>query len=305
MTTQQSPRPLTMQQKAAAAVIAARQAERAELGSKKAGKPDGPSAAQRIKSLVPPVLVFILAICAWIGLHYGLDSDKAITVPPPWDVVHIGFFDGANLSRALDGLWLSGRAAIVGLILTIIVGMLFAIAMSQAKWVEQGLLPYAIAMQTTPILALVPLIGVVLGYNFPSRVLVVVLISVFPFINNALFGLLSADKGQHDLLTLHQASRWTRLIKLQLPASLPAVFTGLRVAAVMSVVGAVVGDFFFTQGDPGLGQMINLDANQLQYERMYAEVILAMLLGVLAYLLIVALEKRVIGKWHGAVRPGV
>ncbi len=128
--------------------------------------------------------------------------------------------------------------------------------MSQAKWVENALLPYAIAMQTTPILALVPVIGVVLGYNFPSRVLVVVLISVFPFINNALFGLLSADKSQHDLLTLHDVSRWTRLTKLQLPAALPAIFTGLRVAAVMAVVGAVVGDFFFTQGSPGLGQLI-------------------------------------------------
>ncbi len=125
-------------------------------------------------------------------------------------------------------------------------------------------------MQTTPILALVPVIGVVLGYNFPSRVLVVVLISVFPFINNALFGLLSADKSQHDLLTLHDVSRWTRLTKLQLPAALPAIFTGLRVAAVMAVVGAVVGDFFFTQGSPGLGPLINLDASQLQYERMYS-----------------------------------
>jgi NitT/TauT family transport system permease protein len=298
-----TPQPLTNQQQAAATVIAARKAERAEMETK--SKPASKSAGERFRAYLPPFLVFVLAIVGWIALHYGLSEDKALTVPPPWDVVKIGFFDHANLSRAIDGLWLSGKAAIVGLVLTIVVGMLFAIAMSQAKWVEQALLPYAIAMQTTPILALVPLIGVVIGFNFPSRVLVVVLISVFPFINNALFGLLSADKGQHDLLTLHDASRWTRLVKLQLPAALPAIFTGLRVAAVMAVVGAVVGDFFFTQGSPGLGQMINLDSNQLQYERMYAEVILAMLLGVGAYVAVVFAEGRVIGKWHGAVRPGV
>ncbi len=90
-----------------------------------------------------------------------------------------------------------------------------------------------------------------------------------------------------------------------MPAALPAIFTGLRVAAVMAVVGAVVGDFFFTQGSPGLGQLINLDASQLQYERMYTSVILAMLLGIAAYLAVVFAEKRVIGKWHVTTRGGV
>lgn len=266
----------------------------------------GPSrSAELAKKVIPPFLVFVLAIFAWIGLHYGLSEEKAITVPLPWDVIEIGFLDSTNLSFILDGLWISAKAALVGLVVTIVLGLAFAVLMSQAKWVENALLPYAIAMQTTPILALVPLIGVVIGFDFISRVIVVVLISVFPFINNALFGLLSADKSQHDLLTLHDASRWTRLTKLQLPAALPAIFTGLRVAAVMAVVGAVVGDFFFTQGDSGLGQLISLDASQLQYERMYAEVILAMFLGIAAYLAVAFAERRAIGKWHSATRAGV
>ncbi len=261
--------------------------------------------SELVMKIVPPVLVFILAILSWIGLHYGLSEEKAITVPLPWDVIEIGFLDTTNLQFILDGLWISAKAAIVGLAVTIVLGLAFAIAMSQAKWVENALLPYAVAMQTTPILALVPLIGVVIGFDFISRVIVVVLISVFPFINNALFGLLSAEKSQHDLLTLHDASRLTRLTKLQLPAALPAIFTGLRVAAVMAVVGAVVGDFFFTQGDSGLGQLISLDASQLQYERMYAEVILAMFLGIAAYLAVGFVERRAIGKWHSATRAGI
>ncbi len=109
-------------------------------------------------------------------------------MPLPWDVIKVGVIDWTNLSMVLTSLWLSAKSAIVGLVGRSSSGLAFAIAMSQAKWVENALLPYAIAMQTTPILALVPVIGVVLGYNFPSRVLVVVLISVFPFINNALFG---------------------------------------------------------------------------------------------------------------------
>lgn len=256
----------------------------------------------RLGKVVPPIIVFILGIGAWVALHYLLNEDKAITVPLPWDVVEVGVLDWTNFQMVLTSLWLSAKSALVGLAVTIVVGMAFAIAMSQAKWVENALLPYAIAMQTTPILALVPVIGVVIGFGFGSRVLVVVLISVFPFINNALFGLLSADKSQHDLLTLHDVSRRTRLLKLQLPSALPAIFTGLRVAAVMAVVGAVVGDFFFTQGEPGLGQLINLDASQLQYERMYTSVILAMLLGIASYLAVVFTENRVIGKWHTTTR---
>lgn len=283
------------------AAVASPAAERAPAAVA-AGSGKGSDLAAKI---IPPIIVFILGIAAWVGLHYALNEDKAITVPLPWDVIKVGVFDWTNFQMVLTSLWLSAKSAIVGLVVTVVLGLAFAVAMSQAKWVENALLPYAIAMQTTPILALVPVIGVVLGYNFPSRVLVVVLISVFPFINNALFGLLSADKSQHDLLTLHDVSRWTRLTKLQLPAALPAIFTGLRVAAVMAVVGAVVGDFFFTQGSPGLGQLINLDASQLQYERMYTSVILAMLLGIAAYLAVVFAEKRVIGKWHTTTRGGV
>jgi NitT/TauT family transport system permease protein len=301
--TSPSSTPLTSQQKAAATILAERKQERAEMAAR---SPEAKSISVRdqIAVIVPPLIVFALAIGGWVLLHYALNEDKAITVPLPWDVVQIGFFDTVNLKMILDGLWLSATAAIVGLAITVVFGLAFAILMSQGKWVERALLPYAVAMQTTPILALVPLIGVVIGFDFMSRVLVVVLISIFPFINNSLFGLLSADKGQHDLLTLHDASRNTRLWKLQFPAALPAIFTGLRVAAVMAVVGAVVGDFFFTQGSPGLGQLISLDASQLQYERMYAEVILAMLLGIFAYLAVAFTEQRVIGKWHTSIRPG-
>ena len=279
--------------------------ESAVVAASVAARPKTSSAvSSTLGKVIPPLLVFFLGIGLWVALHYGLNEDKAITVPLPWDVLQVGL-EKANITEILDGLWLSAKAAIVGLFLTVVLGLAFAVLMSQAKWVENALLPYAIAMQTTPILALVPIVGVVLGYNFPSRVLVVVLISVFPFINNALFGLLSADKSQHDLLTLHDVSRWTRLTKLQLPAALPAIFTGLRVAAVMAVVGAVVGDFFFTQGEPGLGQQINLFANRLEYEKMYTAVILAMLLGIVAYLVVGFVEKRVIGKWHTTTRGGI
>ena len=145
----------------------------------------------------------------------------------------------------------------VGLAIAIVLGMLFAILMSQAKWVERSLFPYAVVLQTIPILALVPLIGFWFEFNFRSRVIVCVLIAIFPIINNTLFGLLSADQGQHDLFTLHDSSRFTRLWRLQLPAGMPAIFSGFRISAGLAVIGAIVGDFFFRQGDPGIGKLID------------------------------------------------
>ena len=97
----------------------------------------------------------------------------------------------------------------------------------------------------------IPLIGVLFGFDFSSRVLVCVIIALFPIVANTLFGLLSVDRSQHELFTLQGASRSTRLWKLQFPAALPAIFVGLRISAGLSVIGAIVGDFFFRQGDPG------------------------------------------------------
>ena len=154
-------------------------------------------------------------------------------------------------------------------------GISLAVLMSQAKWVERSIFPYAVALQTVPILALTPPIGQFFDFNFRSRVIVCVIISLFPIIANTLFGLLSADQGHHDLFRLHGASRWTRLWKLQFPGALPAIFVGLRISAGLSVIGAIVGDFFFRRGDPGLGVLITNYQSRLQSEQMYGALILA------------------------------
>ena len=83
-----------------------------------------------------------------------------------------------------------------------------------------------------------------------------VIISIFPIVANTLFGLLSADQGQHDLFTPARCPRWTRLRKLQFPGALPAIFAGFRISAGLSVIGAIVGELFFRRGDPGLGILI-------------------------------------------------
>jgi len=125
-----------------------------------------------------------------------------------------------------------------------------------------------------------------------------VIISLFPIIVNTLFGLQSADRGLHDLFTLHHADRVTRMRKLMFPSALPAIFAGLRISAGLSVIGAIVGDFFFGKGDAGIGQLLRRYANQLQGEELLAAVIMSSALGVTVFLAFGWLQQRAIGRWH-------
>jgi NitT/TauT family transport system permease protein len=258
-----------------------------------------------------PLGVFALFIAFWYFAHHVLMSDsKKPLVPVPHHVLDQAFLTwniergtqgsrtGGGLFKLLEGLWSSIQVAALGLFIAIILGFMLATVMSQAKWVQNSLWPFLIALQAMPILAFVPLIGTVIGFNFKARVIVCVIIAMFPIVANTLFGLLSVDKGYHELMTLNGAGRFTRLFKLQYPAAMPSIFTGLQISAGLSVVGAVVGDFFFRQGEAGLGRLINLYQASTEYEQMYGAVIMSALLGIAVFIMFGWLGRRIVGNWH-------
>jgi NitT/TauT family transport system permease protein len=254
-------------------------------------------------TLGPPLCVLALVLALWYGASYLLLSPtRRFLLPPPQSVVSVGFLTWSNFDQILTSLAFTTKTAVLGFVLAAVIGISLAVIMSQAKWVERAVYPYAVVLQTIPILAIVPLIGFAFGFNFGSRVLVCVLIALFPIITNTLFGLLSVDEGLHDLFTLQGVSRAQRLWRLQLPAALPNIFTGLRISAGLSVIGAVVGDFFFQQGQPGLGELINLYRAQLESAQLYAAVIMASLLGICAFMLVGLVSQRVVGPWHESAR---
>jgi NitT/TauT family transport system permease protein len=276
------------------------------------GKPPDDAPVEAIKGrrsfldYVGPVAVFGLFIAFWyfmsyVGIH-GIMGKPKFLVPPPHRVVHDSFFIWHNFHPILNALWLSTKVALIGLGISIVLGMALAIVMSQARWIERAFWPYLIALQAVPILAIVPIIGVILGYDFRSRVLVCVIISLFPIITNTLFGLLSADRSQHELFTLHGAGRITRLRKLQLPAALPAIFTGFRISAGLAVIGSVVGDIFFQRGEQGIGQLIKVYGARLNYTTMFGALIVTVGLGVTVFGFFGWLSQRFIGKWHESTR---
>jgi len=251
-----------------------------------------------LRIVLPPVLTGGLILGIWYFVSYViLDPKRRFLLKPPHEVWSVGFANGDNFSEMMEGLLATSKTAFWGLLSAILLGFLLAVIMSQAKFVERAIFPYAVVLQAIPILAIVPLIGFWFGYGFMPRVFICVIIALFPIIVNTLFGLLSADQGLHDLLTLHNTGRVTRLRKLMFPAALPAVFAGLRISAGLSVIGAIVGDFYFGQGEVGIGQLLKRYAARLEGEQLLAAVIVSSGLGVLVFTLFGWIANRVVGKW--------
>jgi NitT/TauT family transport system permease protein len=246
-----------------------------------------------------PAIVLLLVIGFWylVAWYYDKHKELAFVVPYPHLVAKTAFTDAAFRSSLLSELWHTTEITFTGLVIAVVIGMSWAVLMSQAHWLEQSLYPYAVILQTIPILAIVPLIGTIFGYEFTSRVIVTVMIALFPLVSNTLFGLQSVDKPQRELFQLQGAGRITTLLKLQLPAALPAIFVGLRTAAGLAVIGAIVGDQFFQRGTPGLGVLIQVSNSRLNGPGTFAAIITASLLGVVVFLIFGLIGRLVTGKW--------
>jgi NitT/TauT family transport system permease protein len=254
----------------------------------------------RALNVWPPIIVFVLLIGIWylIALYYDRVKGLPFLVPYPHLVLTKFFGDPFFSPQLWNDLLHTTEVALIGLGFAIVIGVVWATIMSLAKWVERSLYPYAVILQCVPILALVPLIGTLFGYELLSRVIVATIIAIFPMVSNTLFGLLSADRAQRELFQLQGASRFTTLRKLQFPGAMPSIFLGLRNAAGLSVIGAIVGDQFFQRGTPGLGVLIQVTTSRADGAGTFAAIIIASLLGIVVFLAFGWLGRLVVGKWY-------
>ncbi len=264
----------------------------------------------RLKNMIPPLLTLVAFISAWYlysALKYDIAAQRRNALPYPHEVWSDGFLplsDPVNGFRPILGyMWPTVKVTLIGLFISIVLGTAIAVIMNMSKHLERALFPYAVLMQTIPILAITPLLTQLFGERLGVRLVVVVLIAVFPIITNTLFGLQSTDRLHHDLFTLNQASRWTRLRKLEFPSALPAMMTGLRIASGLAVIGSIVADFFFAQGDKGIGYYIRT-RQQKASERpeMFAGTITASMFGVLMFVIVSWITTRAIRNWHDSAR---
>jgi NitT/TauT family transport system permease protein len=250
------------------------------------------------KASIGPLIILAAIIGVWYLVSYVvLSPSRRFLLPPPHQVIQQAFLTSANLSVLMNAMAVTTEVAMTGLALAIAIGMAIAIAMSEAKSIERGLYPYIVVLQTIPILALVPLVGFWLGFGFSARVVVCVLISLFPIIANTLFGLQSYSSTYQELFELHRASRLTRLVKLKLPMALPSILNGFRISAGLSVIGEIVGGYFFQQGTPDIGVLLDQFTSQLNGQMLFGAILLASTLGVVVFWVFGGISALVVGRW--------
>jgi len=248
-----------------------------------------------------PIVAALLGIIAiWYAVSYLLLSEsRRFLLPPPHQVLMETLGNDKIIGPMIAALGQTITVALIGLAIAVVIGMGWAIVMSQWTLAERILYPYAVILQTIPILALTPLIGIWMGYGLPARIVVCVIIAVFPMISNTLFGLQSATPAAHDLFTLQKATKWQRMTKLMLPAAIPSIFTGLRQSAGLAVIGAIVGDFFFQQGSQGIGGLLRTYTLRLNMEPLFLAIIFTALFGVIVFSIFAALDRVVVGRLFG------
>ena len=253
-------------------------------------------------STTTAVVFFGIIVGVWYLISYWVLADhRQFLVPPLHQIVHKGFLVAEFRSDLLYASLRTLEEVSIGLGLAAFLGILFGTLMSQWRWMERAFFPWAIVLQTMSILAIVPLVSLWFGRDLMARVVVVVIISLFPIITNTLFGLLSVDEPLHDLFTLRGATRSTRLSKLCVPAALPALFTGFRISSGLGVVGAIVGEFFFQKGDQGLGHLLlkytKSDGTEFA-PQLFAAITLCCFIGLSLFSLFTWLGNRITRNWH-------
>ncbi len=260
----------------------------------------------RLSAVLLPLTTLIVFLTSWYlyaKFNYDNPVQRRNALPYPHEIITDGFMpinDKVNGLRPILGyMWPTVKVTLLGLSIAIALGVLIAVLMNLSRGIERSLFPYAVLLQTVPILAITPLLTELFGEELGVRLVVTVLVAIFPVITNMLFGLQSTDRSLHDLFTLNHASRWTRLIKLEFPSALPSLMAGIRIASGSAVIGSVVADFFFAKGEKGIGYYIRTRQQQaIQRPEMFAGTITASLFGILMFILIGWATSRAIRNWH-------
>ncbi|MGF1938765.1 MAG: ABC transporter permease [Nostoc sp. ChiQUE02] len=244
-----------------------------------------------------PMVVGILALVIW-DIFVRITYLPPYILPGPLLVFKTLITDWNEL---LPSLLITLQITIVAFLAAVISGLLIAILFTQSKWIERSLFPYAVILQTTPIVAIAPLIILWLKNNtFAALVVCAWIVAFFPIVSNTTLGLNSVDRNLLNLFQLYKASRWQTLLYLRLPSAMPYFLGGLKISGGLALIGAVVAEFVAGTGGAksGIAYRILISSYNLQIPRMFAALFLTTGLGVLIFVSLSALSDFILGKWH-------
>ncbi len=251
-----------------------------------------------LQYILPPLLTFVIFVVLW-HLAVKVFDLKPFQVPLPAKVWEATFKDD-NFKRLLQGSYLTGVAAVSGFLISLIIGSFTSFLFSQSVMIQRALYPYAIFFQTVPIIAIAPLIITWFGPEIQSIIVIAAIISLFPIITNVTTGLTELDNSMVELFELHRASRLQKLLKLQLPNSVPYLITGAKTSSGLSVIGAIIGELFGSHGQDkfGLGYLIYLTSSQLKLDLMFSAIIASTLLGLFIFGVVSLSGRLILLRWR-------
>jgi NitT/TauT family transport system permease protein len=246
---------------------------------------------------LPAVAVLVLGLALWEGLVAALHVQRFL-LPPPSDIIRT-FFDER------DVLWHAGwytfKEALGGFAIGCSAGVLFAVLVGRFRLLRTAIMPYAIAANAIPIIAFAPITNQWFGLLNPlSKMMIAAVLCFFPVFVNTLRGLTSVHPSSIELMHSYAATERTIFRRVRFPNSLPYLFAALKVASVLAMIGAVVGEYFGGSQE-ALGVQIRNSAALFAFETAWAAILVASLLGIGFYLAI-ALVERLTMDWHPSAR---
>lgn len=243
-----------------------------------------------------PLGVGVLILVVWEASCAYWEVPKYL-FPAPSDIAS-SFADGWPV--LLHGLWSTLKVTLIAFAVSVVLGTLIAFLFVQSKLIELSLLPYAVLLQVTPIVAVAPLIVILIKDTTVALTLCATVIAIFPIISNTTIGLRSVDPGLLAYYRMNKASRMATLWRLRIPGALPYFLAGLRISSGLALVGAVVAEFVAGTGgnSAGLAYEIMQSSFQLDIPRMFAALLLITVTGVALFGLMVWLQQALLGRWH-------
>ncbi|MGQ3488313.1 ABC transporter permease [Roseovarius pacificus] len=251
----------------------------------------------RFTGLAVPVIFGLTVVVIWESLVRGLEISPVL-LPPPTQIA-------ATFAAKTHILWEDFvqtvlKGALTGYVLGCGAAFLMAIAVDRFPFLKRGLLPVGNFVAALPIIGMAPILVMWFGFDWQSKAAVVVVMVFFPMLVNTVEGLADTDAMQRDLMRTYAAGYWKTLLKLRLPAALPFIFNGLKIASTLALIGAIVAEFF---GSPikGMGFRISTSVGQLALDLVWAEIVVAAIVGSAFYGGIALLEKA-LTFWHPSQR---
>jgi NitT/TauT family transport system permease protein len=255
----------------------------------------------KLDSLLPVVSTFGV-IGLWYAVNFAIGPERQFLLPQPHAVFQALITKAPILAAAARN---TALGAFLGFVLAVSLSFVLALILSLSPRVRSSFYPLIMALQTIPIVVLAPILILWAGPGLPSVVIITFLICFFPMVVNTTQGLISTDANLVDFFRMCNATKRQEILMLRVPAALPYFFSGMRIAATLAPIGAIVGDFTAGNsagGQGGLGYLTVVFSSQFQMSALFAAVVVSCLLGFLFSGAVVGLSWLALHKWHDSYR---